>query len=522
MKVEAGRVWTTRWKRGGLRLEAGDLVAGVTVALVLLPQSLAYAQLAGMPAYRGLYAAVLPPIVAALFASSPYLQTGPVAITSILAFGALSALAPPGSDEYVELGLLLALVVGVARLVLGLLRGGVLAYLMSYPVLVGFTSAAAVLIVSSQLPTALGVEPPVGGILHSGAWALAHPGAWELSAILLAAGVLALVLLGGRLGPRFPAVLLAIVGATLLAAAADYGGSTVGPIPASFPPLTLSFPWDSLGSLLLPGLVIAVVGFAEPASIARTFAALERKHWDSSREFVSQGAANVAAAVTGGFPVGGSFSRSALNRRAGARTRWSGAVTGFVVLAFLPFAGALSSLPRAALAGIVIAAVLGLIRIGSLLELWGHAKPQVGVGWITFAATLAFAPHVERGVIVGVATATAVHLWRELLFDFDSWTEGETLHVRLRGVLWFGTVGRLEERFVRVLAAHPEARSLAVHMGGLGRIDLTGALALRGLLEDAEQAGLAVEVQEVPPRAQGLMTRVLGSRFGITPPRSDR
>ena len=463
-----------------------------------------------MPAYRGLYAAALPPLVAAFFASSPYLQTGPVAITAILTFGALSALAPPGSDRYVSLGLLLALVVGATRLALGLFRGGALAYLMSHAVVVGFTSAAALLIVLSQLPAALGASTSGEDILRDALSTLAEPSSWNGAAVLLSLLVLAFLLAAPLVHPLFPAVLAAVVLSIAYGAAVDYGGETVGAIPAELPPLGLAFPWESLPSLLLPGVVIALVGFAEPAAIARTFAALDRQPWDPNRELVGQGVANVTAAVAGGFPVGGSFSRSALNRRAGARTRWSGAVAGAAALAFLPFAGSLSSLPTAALGAVVIAAVGGLIRARAFVELWRHAKPQVVVGAMTFLATLAFSPHVERGVLVGIATAIGIHLWRELSLDVHSWTVGETLHVKPMGVLWFGNVTRLEVAFVDRLAEHPEARSLAVHMIGLGRVDLTGALALRGVLEDAEAAGLEVRLEEVPPRARGLVLRVLG------------
>jgi sulfate permease, SulP family len=493
----------------GLDPRAGDLVAGITVALVLVPQSLAYAQLAGMPSYRGLYAAALPPIVAALFASSPYLQTGPVAITSLLAFGALSSLAPPGSDDYVTLGLLLALVVGVTRLVIGLARGGVLAYLMSQPVLLGFTSAAAILIVASQLPTVLGAEPAGDGILGRAALALRDAGAWDPAPILLAIATLALMLLGPRLHALFPGVLVAAAVGILYSRLAGYDGDVVGAIAVDPPPFSLRLGWDALPSLLVPGIVIAVVGFAEPAAIARTFAAAERRPWDPNRELVSQGAANVAAALSGGFPVGGSFSRSSLNRLAGARTRWSGAVTGLAVVAFLPFASVLSPLPQAVLAAIVIGAVAGLLRLRPLLRLVRYSRGQFVVASATFALTLALSPHVERALLAGVGLAVALHLRRELRLEVPSWTEDGTLHLRPRGVLWFGTARRLEDAVLGVLGANPDAGRLVVHLDGLGRIDLTGALALRALLQDAREAALEVEVADVRPRWRGLVARVV-------------
>ena len=487
----------------------GDVLAGVSVALVLIPQSLAYAQLAGMPAYRGLYAAALPPIAAALFASSPYLQTGPVALTSLLAFGVLSALAVPGSDEYIELGILLALIVGVFRLAVGLLNAGVIAYLISKPLLIGFMPAAAILIIATQLPAALGTSPEGDGILDEAAWAIAHPQSWTTTAVFLSVVVLALML-GGRLIHRlFPWVLVAIALGIAYSRLTDYDGPTVGPIPGNLPPVTVDLPWGELPSLIVAGIVIAFVGFIEPSSIARTLATQERRPWNANREFLGQGAANVAAGLTGGFPVGGSFSRSALNRAAGARTRWSGAVTGAFVLVFLPFAGFLSSLPTAVLGAIVIGSVAGLVRPLPILRLVRFSRPQFAVAAATFVLTLALAPRVDKAVLIGIGLAVATHLWRELSLEVPNWTDAETLHLRPRGVLWFGSAARLEDAFIGLLGAYPDARLLVIHLDGVGRIDTTAALSLRSLVGDARAAGLSVEFADVPPRWLRLVARVI-------------
>lgn len=491
------------------RPAAGDLVAGTSVALVLIPQSLAYAQLAGMPAYRGLYAAALPPIAAALFASSPYLQTGPVALTSLLTFGVLSAFATPGSAEYVQLGILLALVVGAARLAVGLLRAGVIAYLISQPLLLGFIPAAALLILASQLPAAAGTSPDADGILSRAAWTIVHPGSWETSSVVLTGVVLALMV-GGRLVHRlFPSVLLAVALGLAVGNLSEYGGTTVGSMPEDLPPVSVDLPWGELPALLVAGIVIALVGFIEPSSIARMFAAQERQPWDADREFTGQGAANVAAGLTGGFPVGGSFSRSALNRATGARTRWSGAVTGAVVLAFLPFAGVLSSLPTAVLAAIVIGAVAGLVRPLPILRLVRFSRPQFAVAATTFVLTLALAPRVDQAVLIGIGLAVAIHLYRELSLEVPSWTEEKTLHLRPVGVLWFGSAARLEDAFIELLGAHADVRRLVVHLDGVGRIDTTAALALRSLIGDARAAGLVVELADVRPRWRRLVDRVI-------------
>jgi SulP family sulfate permease len=209
--------------------------------------------------------------------------------------------------------------------------------------------------------------------------------------------------------------------------------------------------------------------------------------------------------------VGGSFSRSALNRASGARTRWSGAITGLAVLCFLPFASSLEALPLAVLAALVIGAVAGLVRLAPIARLVRFSKPQFGVAATTFALTLVLAPRVDLAVVIGAALAIAVHLWRELRLELTTWRDGETLHARPRGVLWFGTEGRLEKELLAALARNADARALTVHLDGLGRIDITAALALRALLADARAGGLEVEVTDVRERWQPLVDRVIES-----------
>jgi SulP family sulfate permease len=408
----------------------------------------------------------------------------------------------------VQLGVLLALVVGVVRVLIGVLRGGVIAHLMSEPMLMGFMPAGAILIVASQLPAALGA--PAGGgsdVLSSAVSALAAPADWEPAAVGLALGSIALVVGGRRMHPLFPGVLIALLAGLVLGTAADYGGAEVGAIPAGLPPVTLDLPYGELPDLLVPGAVIAIVGFAEAASIARTYATRERRPWSADREFVGQGAANLASGLSGGYPVGGSFSRSALNRDAGAATRASGAITGLAVLAFLPAAAVLEPLPSAVLAAIVITAVLSLIRLRRMAVLWRVSRPQFAVAWTTFALTLLLAPHVERAVIAGVALALAVHLVRELSLRIEVTMTAETLEVRPTGVLWFATAHDLEERLIGLLGQHREATRLRLVLDRLGRIDLTGAMALERLLDDARASGMEVELVDAPPQARGLLAR---------------
>lgn len=494
----------------------GDLVAGTSVALLVIPQAVGLAVLAGLPPEQGVYAAALAPLATAFTSSSPYLQAGPTAMTSLLTLGALTAVAVPFQPRYVALAALLALVVGAIRIAMGLLRIGPISYLMSRPVVAGFTAAAGVLIVLSQLPAVLGVSAdataPVGGALD----ALARPGTWDATAIALAAVTLALILGGRRLHPLFPGVLIAAAAGIAIGALTSAGGPEVGDVRSGFPPLSLDLPWGSVGALLLPGLVIAVIGFAEPAAIARHYATTERRAWDPNREFVSQGLANVVAAVGRGYPVGGSFSRSALNKLAGAETRWSSVVVAVVVLAFLPFLGVISPLPRAVLAATVVAAAISLLDVRPFRTYLRIARVQFWVATITFVATIAAAPHVERGVVLGVVLAVAAHLWRELRITTPTWVEDGALHLRPRGVLYYASAPMLQDAVGRLVAAHPDVTRVVIHLDGLGRVDLTGALALRELLSDATRAGLAVEVVDVPPQAEKVVARTLADDVTVT------
>lgn len=489
--------------------DLGDVVGGVSAAFVLIPQALAYAVLAGMPAERGLYVAALAPVGAAFFASSPYLGTGPTAVTSLLTFGALSALALPGSAEYIALGALLALLVGVIRAAMGLARLGAISYLISQPVLTGFTTGAAVVIAASQLPTVLDVRSEDANPFVAAFHALSRPGEWEVAALVVSAATALIIVGGRRLHRLFPGVLVAALLGIVYSALADYGGRVVGEVAGGFPPFSVALPWSHLPALAVPALVIAVVGFSEAASIGRYYATLERARWDPNRELISQGVANLAAGLGGGFPAGGSFSRSALVRDAGAHTRLAGGVTGLVVLVLLPFASVLAHLPQAVLGASIIVAVVPLVQVRRFLEYRRYTRLQFTVALVTTVLTIALAPHVEVAVVAGIALAIAAHLWRELRVSVKAWTDGETLHLAPKGVLYFASAPLLEDRFAALLHEHPGARHVVIHVDGLGRVDITGALALRSLLADAEAAGLEARVADVPPQAEKIIRRVL-------------
>jgi len=492
------------------RASRRDLIAGVSVGLVLIPQSMAYAELAGLPAQHGLYAAAFAPLAMAPLASSPYLQTGPGALTCLLTLGALVPLAPAGSPRFVALAALLALVVGIIRALVGLLRAGPIAYLLSRPVMDGFTTGAGILILSTQIPGALGVGGLYGRTLE-GAWeALAHPGDWHRGALALTGLTLVLMLGARRRHPRFPGVLVAVVAGIVATDWLGYTGPTLGAIPARFPRPDLALPWGSLHLLLIPGGVIALAGFAEVTSISRTFAAIDRQVWNPSREFVAQGAANLASCLVSGMPVGGSFARSGLNRLAGARSRWSGAFAGLTVLAFLPAATLLSALPRAVLSGIVIASVVSLVRFRPLLRLFRFAQLQGIAGVSTLILTLALAPHVEWAVIAGVGMALGIHYWRESQVRVRVQQVGPTVVLRPSGVLWFGSAPSLESAITEAVSAHDDIERVELDLTGVGRVDYSGAEMLRTVRREVLSAGLSWGLTHVPAHARRVLEGVLG------------
>lgn len=500
-----------------LKPTIGDLVAGLSVFLVLIPQGLAYAELAGLPPHLGLLAGTLPPLIAALFVSSPYLQTGPTALTALLILGPLSQLAEPGSTSYIESAALLALMVGVARIVFGVLRLGIMAYFVSQPVLTGFTTGAALLITGTQVPTILGVDVARAGadggnrsVMAKAFDALDDPSLWNGRSIGIAAITLALTFGLRRVHKLFPSVLIAVAVAWALDAA--LGGETkqIGSIPAELPSLSFDLPFDRLSELLVPALLIAMVGFVEPASICRTYATAKRERWSANQEFISQGVANIASSAVGAFPVGGSFGRSSLNERSGAVSRWSGAITGAAMLAFLPFAGLLETIPRAALAAIVVSAAISLVRLDNIAAMWAWSKPQTATAVAVLIATLVLDPRIDHAIEFGIALSVGVHLWREMqIFISVKQVDQTTVRIRPHGVMWFGSTNRLVEHMLATLVENPDVTKLIVNLDGVGRLDLTAAIEMADFSNDQRDNGIEVEFEAVPPHAQRLFDSLI-------------
>ena len=492
------------------RPRLGDLLGGVSVALVLIPQSIANAGLAGLPPIVGLFASAFPLLIFALFASSPYLQTGPVALTSLLTAGALvGAGLEPNTGDYIAAAGLLALIVGVTRFVIGLTRLGSVVYLMAEPVTIGFTSGAGLVILSSQLSRALGaaLPPEVAAYdnpIRQAVWAVANPGQWQLSAIVLSVVTLAFMLLGKRVHRLFPGVLIAVVVTLGFSRIFGYDGPVIDPVPSGLPSLNLSLPWGSLGSLLGGGVVIALIGFAEPASIAMAFASESQRRWSSSREFVASGLANMVAGVTGAYPVGGSFARSSVNKVAGAETRWSGAITAVLVLAFLPFAFLLDGLPDAVLGAVVIGAVVSLVKPRRLWQFRTRSPWQAALAYLTFVATLVSPPNIHYAVLLGIAVTFLLHFTRPFSLEVAQ-TEAGGLELRPRGLLWIGTNTTFSTRLAEAIEADDGTGLVTVSLDRSTAIDSATASALVSAQNAAHESGRSFAVSNTPRGADSVL-----------------
>lgn len=488
-----------------------DLIAGLTVALVAIPQSLAYAQLAGVPPYYGLYASFLPVIIGALYGSSPALSTGPVAMTSLLTAASVMTLAQFGTEQFYAYVILMALLSGLFQIGLGVARMGVLINFLSYPVLRGFINAAAIIIALAQLPALLGLNLEHGphflvDVLHVVEDAARGHG------LSLAFGVGALVslLLLKRFAPRLPGVLLVVVVTTYLSYRVGFeasGGVVVGVIPQGLPSLSMPpFDWTASMRMLPAAFVIAVISFMEAMSSSKIIAIKTRTKWDENQELVGQGLAKVAAAFSQGMPVSGSFSRSALNLATGARTGLASVFSAVVVLiTLLFFTPLLHHLPKPVLAAIIMMAVFSLINVETIKEAW-IANRQDGIAAIvTFVATLAFAPNIQNGILTGILLSLVMFLFRTMrpavvLLGVDEHgmlrsakrynlprLHPQITAIRFDGQLYFANVSYFEESVLYLVNVDPDMRHLLVVGDGINGLDASGVEMLKNLVERLEQ-----------------------------------
>lgn len=505
-----------RWFPLGADSLRADAVAGITVALVLIPQSMAYAQLAGLPAYYGLYAAFLPVMVAALWGSSKQLATGPVAVVSLLTASALTPFAQVGSAEFVALAILLALLVGLVQLALGLFRLGVVVNFLSHPVIIGFTNAAALIIGLSQLNKLFGVSMPRSEHFINDIWAVLQQ-IGDTHLFTLTMGVAAFAIMWGlkKYQPRLPGVLIAVVVTTVASWAlgfAEQGGKVVGEIPSGLPSIALPTLNLTMALDLLPSaIIISLVGFMEAISIAKAMAAKTKDRIDPNQELIGQGLANIAGSLTQSYPTSGSFSRSAVNLNAGARTGMSSVFTGLVVLITLLFlTPLLYHLPQSVLAAVIMMAVIGLINLKAIHHAWEAHKHDGVAAIVTFIATLAFAPHLDNGILVGAGLAVGLFLYRSmkprvaLLGRYPDGTlrdlrvhptlptDERIIVMRFDGQLYFANVSYFEDTILAAVADHPNAQFVLVVADGINQLDASGQEVLEHLIERLGANGITV------------------------------
>ncbi|WP_018174448.1 SulP family inorganic anion transporter [Thioalkalivibrio sp. ALJ9] len=635
-----------------------DLIAGISVALVLIPQSMAYAQLAGLPPVYGLYASLLPVMVAALWGSSNQLATGPVAVVSLLTASALVPLAAEGSSEFIMLAIALALIVGVIQLVMGLFKLGALVSFISHPVIVGFTNAAAIIIGLSQINKLLGVPIDTSGHFLLGLWGVVlELGHTHWPTLAFGLGAIALMVGMKRVAPKIPGVLVAVVVTILVSwligyerkadttlaqiapgelvelaqqieekrgQAADLddrvreleleiqeaargdapalrfqqeqaglqrdelraelaplrdelrnttlrrlpatddeperfiaddhmtdaereraertswrieqvdgdevslngGGAVVGNVPQGLPSITApEITFGTITTLLTTAFVIALVGFTEAIAIAKAMAARTGQRLDPSKELMGQGLANIAGGFTQGYPVSGSFSRSAVNLNSGARTGLASVFTAVIIgIALLFLTPMIYHLPQSVLAAIIMMAVVGLINFKAIKHAWVANKHDGAAAVVTFIATLAMAPNLDYGILMGAGLAIVLYLYRTMqprvceLARYDDGTLREAQRygletnekvglMRFDGSLYFANVPYFEDAVLDLIARHPQAKYLIVVGKGINEIDASGEEVIHQLVHRLKARGITLVFAGVKAQVLEVMQR---------------
>ncbi len=542
--------WGREYNRSTL---ASDAVAALIVTIMLIPQSLAYAMLAGLPPEVGLYASVAPLLLYAVFGTSRVLAVGPVAVVSLMTAAALGEHAAVGSQAYWAMAITLAFISGAMLLLMGVLRLGFLANFLSHPVIAGFISASGLLIAASQLKTLMGVQADghnvvelmlalgaqlanIHGLtLTIGAFALLFL-FWVrkgLTPLLVAWGMSTrLADLMTKAGPV--AVIVLTTGLAWLLEWQTQGLKIVGTVPQGLPPLTLPL-WDLAlwKELAFPALLISVVGFVESVSVGQTLAAKRRQRIEPDQELVALGASNLSAAFSGGFPVTGGFSRSVVNFDAGAQTPAAGVFTAIgIMLASLLLTPALYYLPQATLSATIIVAVLSLVDFEIFRKTWRYSKPDFAAGLTTLLVTLGSG--VEIGLMVGVGVSLALYLLRTSrphiaevglvagtehfrnILRHEVLVSPRLVSLRVDESLYFANSRALEDRVNEVVAQHPQLQHLVLQCSAINDIDASALESLEAIDERLRDSGIALHLSEVkgPVMDQLQRSHFLGALSG--------
>ncbi len=536
--------WGRHYDRSTL---SRDLLAACIVTVMLIPQSLAYALLAGLPPQAGLYASVAPLLLYALFGSSRVLAVGPVAVVSLMTAAAIGTHAVPGSAQYWAVAITLAFMSGAMLLLMGVLRLGFLANFLSHPVIAGFISASGLLIAASQLKTILGISAHGENFVTLVLDLLRQlPTLHGLSLAVGGSALLFLLWVRQGLKPLLQRVGMTAHSADMLAKAGpvaaialstalawvfqwqNQGLKIVGEVPGGLPPFTLPL-WDAAlwKSLAMPALLISVVGFVESVSVGQTLAAKRRQRIEPDQELLALGASNMAASLSGGFPVTGGFARSVVNFDAGAQTPAAGVFTAMgIMLATLFLTPALYYLPQATLAATIVVAVLSLVDVGIFRRTWVYSKADFAAALATLLVTLGLG--VETGLVAGVAVSLALYLLRtsrphiaqvgqiQGTEQFRNVRRHAVItHARVMGLrvdenLYFANCRALEDRINREVAQHPALAHLVLQCSAINHIDASALESLEAIAARLQEAGIALHLSEVKGP---VMDRLRGTHF---------
>lgn len=523
--------WGAQYNRD---LLASDLVAALIVTIMLIPQSLAYAMLAGLPPEVGLYASVAPLVMYTLLGTSRVLAVGPVAVVSLMTAAAVGEQAALGVHSYWQIALTLAFISGGMLLVMGFLRLGFLANFLSHSVVSGFISASGLLIAASQIKTLMGVQAS-GDNFFALVWALLQQ-IPNTNVLTLVVGALATVFLFWVRQKLKPLLLklglsklaadivtkagpvLAIAVTTMLAWQLDWpsmGLKVVGAVPQGLPPLTAPlFDVELWKALFMPALLISIVGFVESVSVGQTLAARRRERIEPNQELVALGACNVSASLTGGFPVTGGFARSVVNADSGARTPAAGLYTAVgITLASLFLTPALFYLPHATLAATIIVAVLSLVDFSIFKHTWRFAKADFAAATLTLLATLIFG--VEIGLVAGVALSLAIHLYRSSqphiatiglvpgtehfrnMLRHEVRTSPTVLCLRIDESLYFANARNIEDRLNAEVASNPQLKHVVLQCSAINDIDASALESLEAIVKRLHESDICLHLSEV-------------------------
>ncbi len=487
-----------------------DIFAGLTVALILIPQSLAYAQLAGLSPQYGLYAALIPPVIAAFFGSSALLSTGPVAVLSLMTYASISQYAIPGSTAFVNYTFVLSFVFGLILFILGIARMGSFIGFLSHPVIYGFTNAAALIIASTQLPAFLGIVVPdferqyqvVTAVLVSATTIINWP------TFLLGIVSLCTLFILKKVDKKMPHILIVVAASAVVSYVFSYPTALVGEIPKGLPQLAVPhITFSSMSTLVVTALAMALIGFTESFSIAQALAVKTKSRLNPNKELRGQGLANLIGSLFQSHPVSGSLSRTALNYNAGGNSKLSGMfASSAVLITLLFFTPVLYYIPKVVLAAIIIFSVASLIDFSKFSHIWKVNKADGVAAFLTFTGTLLYAPDIEKGVILGVFFSIGYFMYRltrprvaflSKLRD-KSYHDARAFHldrceniaiVRLDAPLFFANAEYFENEIIKDLAEHSKITDILFVANGINQIDSTGEEMLSAFSDTLKESG---------------------------------